>query len=85
MEKITLELIKLSKKDSELNHTKNIRFQMDFKIKDLEIDNKNLKNERQKQEIEFKILLDKFSNLNNKNEFESKELLFLKAKQTDVR
>ena len=84
MQKMTYDVIKLNKSDNQLNEINNLRFQMDMKIKELEIENKNLKNEKQKHEIDFKVLMDKFNEIYKKNEFESRELIFLKVKQSEV-
>ena len=84
MQKMTYDVIKLNKSDNQLNEINNLRFQMDMKIKELEIENKNLKNEKQKHEIDFKVLMDKFNEIYKKNEFESRELIFLKLKQSEV-
>ena len=84
MQKMTYDVIKLNKSDNQLNEINNLRFQMDMKIKELEIENKNLKNEKQKHEIDFKVFMDKFNEIYKKNEFESRELIFLKVKQSEV-
>jgi hypothetical protein len=72
------------KSGNELNDLNNLRFQMDIKIKELEKENKTLANEKQRLEIELKLSLDKYNELTKKYEVESKELSFLKIKQTEV-
>jgi hypothetical protein len=62
-----------------------MRFQMDIKIKELDIENKTLRNDKQKLDIEAKILMEKFNEISKRSDQESKELIFLKNKQADVR
>jgi len=72
------------KSGNDFNDLNNLRFQMDIKIKELEKENKTLANEKQRLEIELKLSLDKYNELTKKYEVESKELSFLKIKQTEV-
>lgn len=72
------------KSGNEYNDLNNLRFQMDLKIKELEIENKTLSNDKQKLEIELKLSLDKYNELSKKYDTESKELSFMKIKQSEV-
>ena len=85
MEKLTIELIKLRGKNNEQTETFNLRLQMDLKIKELENENKNLKNEKQKVEIDHKILQDKHFDISKKYEVDSKDLILLKSRQNEVK
>jgi hypothetical protein len=62
----------------------NYRFMLENKMKDLEINNKKILNEKQKYEIEFKILQEKYNDLKKNSDIIDNEYNYFKQKQNEV-
>jgi chromosome segregation ATPase len=61
----------------------NNRLMIENKIRDLEIDNKGLRDDRQRVEIDYRVLLERHNELKKHAEVTDKELEFLKNRQSD--
>lgn len=61
-----------------------LQFNLENKIRDLEIINKNIFNEKQKFEIEFKVLLERHNELKQTHDSLESKFNLLKNKQVDV-
>lgn len=63
----------------------NYKYILENKIKELENENKSIKDKKEKYEIEFKVLQERHSDLKKTFESCEYELNFLKIKQGDVK
>jgi hypothetical protein len=62
----------------------NIRFVLENKIKDLENENRNTRDEKQRYEIDFKVLQERHLELKKNFDANENELHFVKHKQAEV-
>ncbi len=62
-----------------------LRFILENKIKDLENENKSINHEKQRYEIDFKVLQERHIELKKNNEQIENELNFIKHKQSEVK
>ena len=62
----------------------NIRFVLENKIKDLENENRNIRDEKQRYEIDFKVLQERHFELKKNFDATDNELNFIKIKQQEV-
>jgi len=62
----------------------NIRFVLENKIKDLENENRNIRDEKQRYEIDFKVLQERHLELKKNHDANENELNFIKVKQAEV-
>jgi len=62
----------------------NIRFVLENKIKDLENENRNIRDEKQRYEIDFKVLQERHLELKKNYDANENELNFIKHRQTEV-
>ena len=62
----------------------NIRFVLENKIKDLENENRNIRDEKQRYEIDFKVLQERHLELKKNFDTNENELNFVKHKQAEV-
>jgi len=63
----------------------NIRFVLDNKIKDLENENRNIRDEKQRYEIDFKVLQERHLEIKKNFDVNENELNFVKHKQAEVK
>jgi hypothetical protein len=61
----------------------NLRFITENRIRDLELENRNLREEKQKFEVDYKVLLERHLEMKKLFEQNENELNFLKVKQTE--
>ena len=80
---IELEKSRCYENSAEENYT--IRFQSAMKLRELENENKNLLNEKNKYEVDFKVISERYNELKTKYENGENELTFFKNKQNDVK
>lgn len=62
----------------------NIRFVLENKIKDLENENRNIRDEKQRYEIDFKVLQERHLEFKKNFDANENELNFVKHKQAEV-
>ena len=63
----------------------NIRFVLENKIKDLENENRSIRDEKQRYEIDFKVLQERHLELKKNFDANENELNFIKHKQAEVK
>ena len=78
---IELEKSKCYENSAEENYT--IRFQTAMKMRELENENKSLLNEKNKYEVDYKVISERYNELKTKYGNDENELTFLKNKQND--
>jgi hypothetical protein len=61
----------------------NNRFLLENKLRDLEVENRSLREDKQRFEVDYKVLLERHSELKKSAETSENELNFLKLKQAD--
>lgn len=62
----------------------NFRFVLENKIKDLENENRTIREEKQKYEIDFKVLQERHLELKKNSDVNENELNYVKLKQAEV-
>ena len=83
-ERLRIELEKSKANESTAEESYTIRFQNAIRMKELESENKNLVHDKNKYEIEYKVLNERYSELKGKYDIIEKELQFVKNKQSEV-
>ncbi len=61
----------------------NNRLMMENRMRDLETDNKNLRDEKQRVEIDYRVLVERHNEMKRQAESTQKELEFIRNKQAD--
>jgi hypothetical protein len=84
IEKLNIELARCKGKESEFQETYTLRFNSENRIKELESEIKNVHNEKQKIEVEYKVISERYNDLKSRNDQTESELHFLKLKQNEV-
>lgn len=74
---------KIKTQEHNLVEQLNLRFTTENRIRDLEIDNKTLREEKQKFEVDYKVLLERHNELKKVHEQTESELNFLKIRQNE--
>lgn len=85
LDKMNENLVRSKVQDHNMMEHFNHRFMMENKMRDLEVENKNLMNEKQKFEVDYKILLERHNELKKHSENTDNEFNFFKQKQTEVK
>lgn len=83
-EKFRIDLEKSKANESTAEESYTIRFQNAIRMKELESENKTLLHDKNKYEIEYKVLNERHIELKGKYETLEKELQYLKNKQSEV-
>lgn len=83
-EKLRFEVEKSKSYESTAEENYSIRFQNAVRLKELESENKSLLSDKNKYEVEYKVLNERYNELKAKLENAEKELDFLRSKQNEV-
>ncbi len=84
MEKTNESLSKSKLQEQNTLDQLNIRFVLENKIKDLENENRNIRDEKQRYEIDFKVLQERHLEIKKNFDANENELNFVKVKQAEV-
>jgi len=83
IEKLTENSSKIKTQEHTLVEQLNLRFITENRIRDLELENRTLREEKQKYEVDYKVLLERHSEMKKLYEQNENELNFLKVKQSE--